>query len=216
VMYVRGASWVSVERSSLPEDRFVSKGRVLWLRAPSLLAIFLLSQSSAEQLSFDLDRAKTNVGFVVRDRLHTVRGTFHLKQGQVIFDSSTGVISGDVVIDAASGNSGNTTRDKRMTRDILEAQRYPEIRFIPSKIAGSISESSTSSVEITGSFVIHGEAHEITIPMQVQISQSEITTIGKFVVPYVQWGMKNPSNFLLKVNEDVMIEICAVGHLERP
>jgi polyisoprenoid-binding protein YceI len=189
------------------------RGSVLCLRATWLLASFMLPALRAEQLTAELDPAKTKVGFVLSDVLHTVRGTFRLKEGHVAFDASTGVITGDLIVDAASGNSGSGARDKRMTRDILDAKRYPEIRFTPDKMAGTVSTSNTSNLEVTGSFLIHGQAHEITIPMQVQMSQDEITATGKFIIPYVEWGMKNPSNFLLKVNDKVEIDLTAVGRV---
>ena len=203
-------------RASVPRrlrTDFVLNDIVLCCRAICFLSLFAAPALNAAEVSVDLDASKTKIDFVLTDVLHTVHGTFSLKEGHVIFDSSTGAIRGDVIVNATSGNSGNGTRDRRMTRGILEAQRYPEIRFAPHKIAGTVSTSSTSSIEVTGSFQIHGQAHEITIPMQVQMSQDEITASGKFVVPYVEWGMKNPSNFLLKVNEKVEIHLVAVGHL---
>ncbi len=176
------------------------------------MSIFLLPALCAEELTVNLDAAKTKVGFVLGDVLHTVRGSFRLKEGHISFNPATNVMTGDLVVDAASGNSGSAARDKRMTRDILEAQRYPEIHLAPTRFTGSISPSSTSTVNVAGSFLIHGQAHEITFPMQIQMAQEEITATGKFIVPYVQWGMKNPSNFLLKVNDKVEIELTAVGH----
>ena len=32
-------------------------------------------------------------------------------------------------------------------------------------------------------------------------------------IPYVQWGLKNPSNFLLRVSDNVTIEIQATGRV---
>ncbi len=177
------------------------------------VAALMAPAFSAQELTVDVDTTKTQIAFVLTDVLHTVHGTFQLKQGHISVDPATRAISGDIVVNAASGNSGSATRDERMARDILEAQRYPEIRFTPVRFAGSISMSNTSRVDVTGSFLIHGQAHEITIPMQIQMSQDEITATGKFTVPYVQWGMKNPSNFLLKVNDKVEIDLTAVGHL---
>ncbi len=190
--------------------------RVCWLRAAHLTALsvlLILPPLRAEELSATLDPVKTKILFTLSDVLHTVHGSFQLKEGHVSFDSATGAITGYVVVNAASGNSGSAARDKRMNRNILEAERYPEIRFTPTRFAGSVSAPGTSNVEVTGSFLIHGQAHEITIPMQIQMSQEEITATGKFVVPYVQWGMKNPSTFLLKVNDRVEISLNATGHV---
>ena len=189
------------------------KVRALWFGATRLLLVSVPPGLYAEELTVDLDAAKTKVDFVLSDVLHTVRGNFRLKGGHVAFDPSGRVITGDVIINAASGDSGSGIRDKRMTREILEADRYPEIRFKPQRMDGPVSSSTTSNIEVTGSFVIHGRAHQITISMQAQTSQDEITARGKFIVPYVQWGMKNPSSFLLKVSDKVEIDFVTLGHV---
>ena len=44
---------------------------------------------------------------------------------------------------------------------------------------------------------------------------ADFTAKGKFVVPYVDWGMKDPSNFLFKVNKSVEIDVEASGHVKR-
>ena len=190
------------------------KGNVGCFEVVCLLALFMPRMLCAEERTVDLDAAKTKISFVLSDVLHTVHGTFRLKEGHISFDPDTNAITGDIVVDATSGNSGSQIRDKRMTRNILEAQRYPEIRFAPSKLAESIPATGSSAVKIEGSFLIHGDSHKITIPMQIQIFQQEIIATGKFVVPYVQWGMKNPSTLFLKVNEKVEIDVTALGHLK--
>jgi hypothetical protein len=58
---------------------------------------------------------------------------------------ATAFIAGDVVVNAASGSSGSSARDSRMTRQILEAQRYPEIHFMPTGFTGSISLANIST-----------------------------------------------------------------------
>jgi polyisoprenoid-binding protein YceI len=178
-----------------------------------LLLVSVLPALYAEELTVNLDAAKTKVDFVLSDVLHTVRGTFELKEGHVAFDPSGRVITGDVIVNAATGKSGSGIRDKRMARDILEADHYPEIRFKPERMDGPVFSSSTANIEVSGSFLIHGQAHEVTIPMQISTSKNEITAAGKFIVPYVEWGMKNPSNFLLKVSDKVEIDFVALGYV---
>lgn len=169
---------------------------------------------TAEELFVDLDPAKTQIALTVSDTLHTVHGTFRLKEGYFRFEPNGGAISGDIIVDAASGDSGSAARDKRMTRDVLQAQRFPEVDFRPFRKSGEVAGSGTSNVEVTGSFLIHGESHEITVPMRIEISGSEFVVKGSFLVPYVEWGMKSPSNFLIKVNDKVKIELDAKGHFK--
>ena len=66
-------------------------------------------------------------------------------------------------------------------------------------------------MQVHGLFRIHGTEHEITLPFQVQADAGQVTATTQFPVPYVKWGMKNPSTFLLKVNDTVDIGIRAIG-----
>jgi polyisoprenoid-binding protein YceI len=182
----------------------------------SFLAVGLLIGSSlnAQQLSVDLDAAKTEIHWSLAGNVHTVHGTFHLKQGHVTLDPATGVITGDVVADAASGESGNGTRDKRMNKEVLESGKFPEFRFTPQKVEGAVSIGTHSTVRVSGTFQVHGGTHNVTIPMDVSLADGTVTGRGKFSIPFVDWGMKDPSNFLFKVDKSVEVEIVAVGRLQ--
>jgi polyisoprenoid-binding protein YceI len=168
---------------------------------------------SAKATTIELDPSKTKITFTLVDALHTVRGTFRLKQGRIQFDAAAETISGEVIVDAATGNSGSAARDGRMRKNVLESQRYPEIRFTPESLRGSVSSANSSSVSVTGMFEIHGQRHELTIPMQVRVDGENVAARGEFAVPYVAWGMKDPSTFLLRVDKKVTIGIVAMGRL---
>jgi polyisoprenoid-binding protein YceI len=174
-----------------------------------LLVIGTVTCAAASAATFDLDPSKTQIGFTVHDPLHTVHGTFNLKRGKMQLEPGTGKASGEMVIDIPSGISGNGSRDKRMHKEILESQKYPEAVFTPDHVRGSIAAEGTSEIDVHGSFRIHGADHEITIHFQVQANGSQYVATGQFVIPYVQWGMKNPSNFLLKVDDKVEIDLRA-------
>ena len=166
---------------------------------------------SAQTSAYHIDPVQTQVNFTLGDILHTVHGSFKLKSGEIQFDPSTGAASGEMIVDATSGDSGSSARDSRMHKNILESNRYPEIVFRPDHIIGTLAPEGPSQVQVHGAFIIHGASHEITIPAQVQMGQNQFTATMHFVVPYVAWGMKNPSNFILRVNDKVDIDIHTVG-----
>jgi polyisoprenoid-binding protein YceI len=169
---------------------------------------------AAAESAIELDPARTTITFTLRDVLYTVHGTFKLKHGSVKFDSDTGQASGQIVVDVPSGDSGNGVRDKRMHREILESARYPEAVFTPDHVGGELAPSGKSQLEIHGAFQIHGASHEMTLHFVAEVQSSEVTTSTAFVIPYVQWGMKNPSTFLLKVSDKVEMKVQAAGRTQ--
>jgi len=169
-------------------------------------------ETKAETVTFD--PAQSKVEFTLADVLHTVHGAFKLTRGSVQFDPENGKASGELVIDAKSGDSGSGARDGRMKSNILEADKYPEITFRPDSIKGPVPEGGSGHVDVHGVFRIHGADHELTLPVDVERSGERLTMKTHFDVPYVQWGMKNPSTFLLKVDKSVRIDIQSVAKLQ--
>lgn len=166
-------------------------------------------------MAFRVDPQQTTVTFTLGDVLHTVHGTFHLKKGSLSLDPASGKVTGEIVVDAKSGESGSGMRDRKMHREVLESDRYPEIAFRPDRVEGSVAPQGTSSVRIHGIFNIHGSDHELTVPAQVEMSADRWTATLHFAVPYAKWGMKNPSTLFLRVTESVDIDVATVGTITR-
>lgn len=170
------------------------------------LAAVGVAQSPGE-VDIDFDPGATKVEFTLGDVLHTVHGSFRLKSGQIHFDPSTGVAGGSLVVDASSGDSGNKTRDRKMNKEILETDRYPEAIFTPKRVLGQLAMQGGSQVQVQGTFRLHGADHDITLVVPAQVNGSQINLQTQFAIPYVKWGMKDPSTFVLRVNKDVQMSI---------
>lgn len=104
----------------------------------------------------EIDPAQTKVEFTLGDVIHTVHGSFRLKHGNMRLDTATGKASGELVVDATSGDSGSSARDRRMHANILESARYPEIVFRPDRVEGKVALDGPSQVQLHGMFGIHG------------------------------------------------------------
>jgi len=170
----------------------------------------------ASAQGFTLDAPHTTINFTLGDVLHTVRGSFNLRQGSLVLVPSSGKITGEIVVDAKSGESGNGMRDRKMHREVLESERYPDIKFRPDRVEGAILPQGKSSVRIHGIFTIHGSDHELTVPAEVEINPDHWAATLHFAVPYAKWGLKNPSTLFLRVNESVDIDLVATGTVARP
>jgi polyisoprenoid-binding protein YceI len=181
-----------------------------------LLWLGLAAAASAQEIILRCDPAHTTANLTLGDVLHTVQGAFLAKRGEIHFDPTSGAVSGEIVIDAAGGQTGNKTRDRKMHQEVLQSQRYPEISFRPDRAEGRILVPRSSILQVHGVFTIHGSEHEVTVPVAVKLGADRWEASAHFQVPYVQWGMKNPSVLFLRVGDTVEIDLHAGGSLVSP
>ena len=204
-------------RSCFPSAAFtisrnLVRNALLLVAASNLLHAQDKSQHK-EPNRLSLDTARSEVHFTLSDTLHTVRGTFHIQQGDVTFDPATGNANGSILVDALSGQSGNSVRDRRMAKDELKAPDYKTVAFAPTRFTGTFNPEGDSNLQVHGLFTLIGTAHEIDVPMLVQVNGQQIHAVGSFVIPYVQWGLKDPSTFMIKVNKEVHVDLDLSGTL---
>jgi polyisoprenoid-binding protein YceI len=178
----------------------------------AVLALFIggAVRASAQEQVFQFDPAQTTVKFTLGDVLHTVHGNFKLKHAALQLETG-GRVSGEIVVDATSGDTGNGVRDRKMHKEVLESARYQEISFKPDRIDGAVASQGKSSVMLHGMFNIHGADREITVPAQVDTSADHWMATVHFTIPYQKWGMKNPSTLFLRVNDSVEIDVAGAG-----
>lgn len=178
------------------------------------VVVFLHALAGAQgPLTLRCDPAQTIANFSLSATLHSVHGSFRSKQCELHFDPSTGAISGEVVFDATSGNTANDGRDKKMHKDVLESDRYPEVAFRADRIDGKIGDGVSSNLTVHGMFRIHGAEHELSIPVEAKLAGDRWTAHAQFKIPYVAWGMKNPSKMFLHVGDIVEVEFQGEGRV---
>jgi polyisoprenoid-binding protein YceI len=178
-----------------------------------LAAVGFTPAARAQELAVQLDPAQTKIEFTLGATLHTVHGTFTLKSGAIRFDPSTGVASGAIVIDAPSGATSNNGRDNRMHHEILESDKFPEIIFSPKRVKGALAPEGTSKLEVAGQIRLHGQDHDVTFAFDIISGGQQIQITTQAAIPYIQWGLKNPSTFILRVSDKVTIDIHTAGRV---
>ena len=178
-----------------------------------VLAVILAPAALAQHQTFAVNPDASEIKMKLNTTHEVVNGTFHIQSGSIEFDRSNHKMSGSVAVLAGSGKTGNDSRDKKMNKDILKVDQFATVSFAPKMYNGTIAASGDSTIQVSGVFTLLGNPHDLTIPMQIHIDGSKATVKGQFVVPYVQWGLKNPSFMFWKAENDVAIDLNLVGQV---
>jgi hypothetical protein len=168
----------------------------------------------AKSIAFVVDPGQSKVHWTLGSTLHTVHGTFAVKDGSFTLDSATGKASGEIVVDALSGESGNNGRDKKMHKEIIESSKYKVIAFRPDHVEGQLPSQGAVNAQMHGVFSLHGSDHEMTVPFKADLTAGHWKGTAKFTVPYIEWGLKSPSNLFLKADPAVEVELEMAGTVQ--
>ena len=87
--------------------------------------------------------------------------------------------------------------ERAMQEDVLQSAKYPEIVFSLKHVTGFVPNQASSTVQLDGTFTIHGASHELTLIVPFTANNTSVEAHTKFSIPFEEWGMKNPSNFVL-------------------
>src|ERR1700734_2926381 len=179
------------------------------------LAVVLAPAVFAQHQTFAVNPDASEVKMKLNTTHEVVNGIFRVQSGSIDFDRTASHISGIVIVAAGSGKTGNDSRDKKMNKDILKVDQFATVSFAPKSYSGTVAASGDSAIQVSGLFTLLGNPHNLTIPMQIHMDGSKATARAQFVVPYVQWGLKNPSFMFWKAENNVAIDlnlVCQVSN----
>lgn len=190
------------------------------MRRPSAAALgfvfctlSLVPSLHAEPRTLALDPAATEITFLLGATGHDVHGILHLASGQLGFDAEKGSAWGEITIDARRADSGHAKRDRTMHRKVLESESHPLITFRAERLEGAVAPEGASSFRIAGTVSMLGVDHPLTLPIEATITGDQVDATTTFPVPYVEWGLHNPSMLVLRVAKSVDVAVHARGTL---
>lgn len=183
---------------------------------PSLsLALLVAGAPAASAVTHELEVAprSAEVTFFLEATGHDVNGKFEVGECRVTFDDESGRASGLITLRAPSATTFHEKRDKTMHRKVLKSEAHPLVTFRPARFEGSLPESGSGEVTLLGEVTLVGGTHPLALPARVERTPGGIHFETKFDVPYVEWGLKNPSVIFLRVSKVVQVSVAGDGTL---
>jgi polyisoprenoid-binding protein YceI len=178
------------------------------------LSTISVNAQQSRVMDMTFDPASTSIHWTLGAVLHTVHGSFKLKSGSVHLDLNTGEMAGSLVVDATSGESGNSARDQTMHQSVLESSQYGTITFRPTHLKGTFQPNQAQTLTVDGVLNLHGKDHPLQLTVKLRPKSNEMSVATHFDVPYVQWGLKDPSTFVLRVSKNVSVDIEATAQMK--
>jgi polyisoprenoid-binding protein YceI len=183
----------------------------LLLCALGALAALAAPPALAAERAVTLDPATSKVSFTLDTTFHAVHGTMALTAGTIRFDTETGLASGEITVDATRTATGNQGRDETMHAEVLETARYPTIVFRARHVEGVLVDPGHSELRIVGVMSLHGSDHPMTLSAVVESGDGRVHGEMQFPIPYVEWGMHDPSFLVARAAKTVDLLVQAEG-----
>jgi len=167
----------------------------------------------AEPVEYELDPAASSATFTLDATLHTVHGEMPITSGRLRFDPDGGEASGEVVLDARGAATGDDKRDQKMHEEVLRSGDFPRLVFRLERVDGALPADGSGELRLVGSLELLGETHDVVIPATVSREGDTVEGHGEVSIPYVAWGLEDPSVFVLRVAKEVVVELDVRGTL---
>lgn len=150
-----------MKRSQPPTRRAILHG----LASLPLLGLPCASAALARPTRYTLDTQASSVAFAFTLSGTDQRGSMPVKHADILIDPQNLAASTvDVLVDVSRAKTGLFFATQAMTgADVLNAARYPDIRFISTRIQLGASGRISEGARITGDLTVRGVTRPVTL-----------------------------------------------------
>ncbi|HVN28496.1 MAG TPA: YceI family protein [Candidatus Binataceae bacterium] len=191
------------------------------IAAPMLAILALCATARAEQ-HFRLDPEASEITAAVAEPVSSIRGDavgkFRLLSCDIYQDPKRRAedpanIWVELVIDAASYNSGSSMRDGAVKTSILDVKDFPTISFKGGSAWTEVKQTSETSGSATlkGELMIHGAVRPFEVPVKVSLEHDRLIGAGEVSFNYTDFGIEQPSILGLKAGNVVKVTFHVVA-----
>jgi polyisoprenoid-binding protein YceI len=182
-------------------------------------ALPLLAQgaASAQANPFKVDETASKIQFVSDAPLEKFTGSSTKLSGEIKLDpAKASQAKGEIKVKMDSFKTGIDLRDEHFRSDSwLDAKKYPEAKFVITKIAGVEALKPGAAVDATviGKFSLHGVTKDVTATAKVRLAPGEggkgeaLRVQATFTVKLEDHKVSIPSIVALKVAPEIKVNV---------
>lgn len=163
------------------------------MRVTLLAAALTLVSPTAHAAQWQVDAAKSTLGFVVTWDREPFRASFKRWTANIDFDpAEIARAKADVAIDIASFVSEDPENDKYRTGpNGLDVRRFASARFV----SKSFREISAGRYEAVADLTVHGVTKEVKLPFALAINGASAHMTGELTLSRVDFGVGTGSTW---------------------
>ena len=170
------------------------------------LATALAADAPRTEAVYRIDPAGAEAGFDVKATGHTVHGKTSGVSGEVHVTEEAGgekALSGRIEIAAATLDTANARRDQTMKTKCLAVDRFPAIVFAPARFVPSGAQPASGAVpgSLTGMITIRDVTKPVVMAATLETKGTRIVVTGTFDVPWLDFGIPDPSFFIVTLDK---------------
>lgn len=135
-----------------------------------VLTLFFTFPALSQAATWQIDPDHSSFQFKVRHLMvSNVKGDFTKVKGAVTMDDKdVSNLNVQLVIDAASVNTGHAKRDEHLrAADFFDVAKYPTITFVSKKVI----KAGPDRLQVIGDLTLHGVTKEITVEVEGPTSE---------------------------------------------
>lgn len=206
----------------IPARRRVLRGLALAVAAAALPAP-IPHAGPAGLLTLAIDPARSALGFTISRPGETIEGRVHAFSGQVTVDPEHPGSGASVIlrVEAASLETGNRIRDRKMRNSHLEVDRFPAILFRSSSV--EVSREAADDPEVAGAepgplipgqrrrallkgvLSLHGVDREILFPAAIRYDNGTLTAEGDLSLRLTDHAIPLPRFLWIVLDDEVKV-----------
>jgi polyisoprenoid-binding protein YceI len=181
-----------------------------------ILSLAAAGQASAEAKTYKVQGGgASKIQFVSEAPLEKFTGASTGLSGELKLDpAKANEAKGDIKVEVKTIKTGLSLRDEHLhAENWLDAAKFPEAKFVISKITGvtSLKPGETVEATVVGKFTLHGVTQDITAKAKVRnaVAGNEQTlhVLATFTVKLEDHKVSIPSIVALKVSKEIQVNV---------